>query len=146
MAQVVQSSSQEYWRPLKPEVMRFVESASLGAACWRCGTEYPADARFCHVCGSEREPRSAAPAAPRSKFSASRLDLISFCRRQGLSVPSLVFFLLGITCMIAAALTGFVYKAETLVDWQAVQIWRMEWLLGAAAAFLAGILLKKKDK
>jgi hypothetical protein len=29
------------------------------------------------------------------------------------------------------------------LDWQAVQLWRIEWLLGATASFLAGILLKK---
>jgi hypothetical protein len=37
------------------------------------------------------------------------------------------------------------FTAGTVLDWQAVQIWRVEWLLGAAAAFLAGILLKKAD-
>jgi hypothetical protein len=47
--------------------------------------------------------------------------------------------------MASAALAGFLYKAETLVDWQAIQVWRIEWLLGAAAALLAGILLKKKE-
>jgi len=29
-----------------------------------------------------------------------------------------------------------------VVDFQAVQYWRMEWLLGGVAAFIAGILLK----
>jgi hypothetical protein len=37
------------------------------------------------------------------------------------------------------------YTAATVLDWQAVQIWRIEWLLASAAAFLAGILLKKTD-
>jgi len=30
-----------------------------------------------------------------------------------------------------------------MIDWQAVQLWRIEWLLGAVAAFVAGCLLKK---
>jgi hypothetical protein len=30
-----------------------------------------------------------------------------------------------------------------VLDWQAIQLWRIEWLLGAAAAFVAGCLLKK---
>ena len=38
--------------------------------------------------------------------------------------------------------TGLVYTAATVLDWQAVQIWRIEWLLAAIAAFLAGILLR----
>jgi hypothetical protein len=29
-----------------------------------------------------------------------------------------------------------------VLDWQAVQLWRIEWLLGSAAAFLATIALK----
>jgi len=33
--------------------------------------------------------------------------------------------------------------AKTLVDWQAIQFYRAEWLLGATASFVAGILLKK---
>jgi hypothetical protein len=37
-----------------------------------------------------------------------------------------------------------IYKAQTMVDWQAIQTWRIEWLLGATAALLAGILLKRK--
>jgi hypothetical protein len=65
-------------------------------------------------------------------------------RRHGPSIACLSFFVIGLACMIAAALTGVVYRAQTLVEWQAVQIWRIEWLLGAAAALLAGILLKRK--
>jgi hypothetical protein len=40
--------------------------------------------------------------------------------------------------------TGFVFTATTLLDWQAVQLWRIEWLLGSVAMFAAGFLLKKK--
>jgi hypothetical protein len=39
--------------------------------------------------------------------------------------------------------TGVIYKTGTLADWQAMQIWRIEWLLGASAALLAAILLKR---
>ena len=48
------------------------------------------------------------------------------------------------TCMVAALLTGILYKTDTLVDWQAVQLWRIEWLLASSAALLAGILLKRR--
>jgi hypothetical protein len=40
--------------------------------------------------------------------------------------------------------TGFLFSATTLLDWQAVQLWRIEWLLAATAIFAAGFLLKKK--
>ena len=64
-------------------------------------------------------------------------------RKLELSLGSLVFLILGLACMTGAVVTSLIYKTETLVDWQAVQVWRIEWLLGAAAALLAGILLKK---
>jgi hypothetical protein len=73
------------------------------------------------------------------------LDISVVRERLELSVASLAFLILGITCMVAAVLTGFVYRATTVLDWEAVQAWRMEWLLAASAAMLAGILLKKKS-
>ena len=38
----------------------------------------------------------------------------------------------------------FVFSARTVLDWQAVQLWRIEWLLGAIAMFAAGVLLKRR--
>jgi hypothetical protein len=46
---------------------------------------------------------------------------------------------------VGAALLGVIYRTDTLLDWQAVQIWRVEWLLAALAALLAGLLLKKAE-
>jgi hypothetical protein len=60
----------------------------------------------------------------------------------GLSTASLIAFVLGIACVAGALLVGLL-TAKTLVDWQAIQFYRAEWLLGATAAFVAGILLKK---
>jgi hypothetical protein len=70
-------------------------------------------------------------------------DVAMLRQRLGLSVPSLVFFFVGIACLVIACSFGLLYKSETLLQWQALQFWRIEWLLGAAAAMLAGILLKK---
>ena len=55
---------------------------------------------------------------------------------------SIVALIVGIICTLAAVGTGLVYTATTVLDWQAVQVWRIEWLLAAVVAFLAGILLK----
>jgi len=63
--------------------------------------------------------------------------------RLPLRLPSFLCLVLGVACVIGAALMGVIYKTETLVEWQAVQMWRVEWLLAALAAFLAGVLLKK---
>ena len=54
----------------------------------------------------------------------------------------MIAFTVGVACITGALLVGLL-TARTLVDWQAIQIYRAEWLLGATAAFTAGILLKK---
>jgi len=46
-------------------------------------------------------------------------------------------------CVAGAVGVGLIFTVQTTLDWQAVQVWRIEWLLGASASFLAGILLKK---
>jgi hypothetical protein len=74
---------------------------------------------------------------------ADFFDVAMIRQRFGLSVPCVVFFILGIVCLVIASSIGILYKPETLVQWQAMQFWRVEWLLGAVAAMLAGILLKK---
>ncbi len=143
MAQAVRSSSQEYWRSPNPEIMRMVSTMPAPSSCWHCGADYAPAAHFCHLCGSEREK----PAIPDDALDPA-LDSIkatSILDQLGLSISSLIFFLLGVACMIAALLTGILYKADTLVDWQAVQLWRIEWLLASSAALLAGVLLKKRS-
>jgi hypothetical protein len=65
-------------------------------------------------------------------------------RWLGRTTSSFVALVLGCACIVAAVFTGFVFNATTLVDWQAVQLWRIEWLLAAIAILLAGVLLKKK--
>ena len=63
----------------------------------------------------------------------------------GLSLPCAAFFILGMVCTVAALAVGVLYREDTLVDWQAVQAWRVEWLLAAIASLLAGVLLKTKN-
>jgi ribosomal protein L40E len=143
MLQRGQTTRQEYWRPPNAESVRLVQPSPSDALCPHCGEEYPPGARFCAICGSDRELRPSKTLRPMGF--ADFLDISLLRQRFGLSVPSLIFFLIGITCMGAAALTGFFYKADSLLDWQAIQVWRIEWLLAASAAMLAGILLKKKE-
>lgn len=136
------TTSQEYWRSPNPEIMRLVKPVTAAAPCWHCGADYSPGAHFCHICGSEREKRLAVPTrAPEAFF--PRANLFDLRQRLGLTLASLVFFVIGIACIAAAMLTGLIYKADTLVDWQAIQLWRIEWLLAASAALLAAILLKK---
>ena len=139
MAQTAHDTSQEYWRPVNPMVADVAQIPRV--MCPNCGAEFVVGARFCHTCGGARAP---APVAARWSTKLADFMAIQTIRRKlELSLGSLVFFILGLACITGAVVTSLIYKTETLVDWQAVQVWRIEWLLGATAALLAGILLKK---
>jgi len=64
----------------------------------------------------------------------------------GQTNASLASLVAGSFCLLAALFTGVFYNATTLLDWQAVQLWRIEWLLAAIALMIAGVLLKKQSK
>jgi hypothetical protein len=142
MATAAGSTSQEYWRPSNPDVARVV--TSIRGTCRRCGTDYSGGARYCHLCGAARDLRRDDDIPQPEALQQASLTEASHAK-LGLSVACTAFLAIGIACALAAALTGVVYKEDTLVDWQAVQAWRIEWLLAAMAALLAGILLKKKN-
>ena len=127
----------EFWRPAletRQKAMSMVQTES----CARCGTEFGAGSRFCHICGTARQPQFAARRFQWARF----LDVRRMGERLGLPLASLVALIVGVICTLAAIGTGLVYTANTVLDWQAVQIWRIEWLLAAVVAFLAGIFLK----
>ena len=64
-------------------------------------------------------------------------------RSIGLPTAALIAFIVGLGCVAGAIGISLFYKASTLAEFQAIQLWRIEWLLGATAAFVAGILLKR---
>ena len=61
----------------------------------------------------------------------------------GLPTPALIAFILGLGCVAGAVAVSLFYKASNLAEFQAIQMWRIEWLLAATASFVAGILLKR---
>ena len=61
----------------------------------------------------------------------------------GLALAPLVAFFLGLACAAAALLAGIFSNPQTVLDWQVVQSWRIEWLLASVASFVAGLLLKR---
>ncbi|SRR5579871_866742 len=65
--------------------------------------------------------------------------------RVGLSTASFIAFVIGLGCVAGALLVGLL-TVKTLVEWQAIQMYRIEWLLAATASFVVGILLKKQDR
>jgi hypothetical protein len=91
--------------------------------------------------------RSSAAAIPWKKISLpSWFQYLHFHEIKsfiGLPMASLIAFFVGLGCVVGALGVGLVYKAQNFVDFQAIQMWRIEWLLAATASFVAGILLKK---
>jgi hypothetical protein len=136
MSEVVREAQHEFWRPpVAP-----IEAATPGRAevCDGCATEFMVGSLFCHVCGASRAARAGAP------HWAIYLEFHNLKRALGLSTASLVAFFAGMVCLVMAAVAvGFIYSVQTFNDFQAVQLYRMQWLLGAIAAFAAGLLLKK---
>lgn len=128
---------QEFWRPPMHSVE--VQETRTADVCSRCHSEFVVGSRFCHVCGAEREPQPEYSGGSVSRY----LDFHLITGALGLTAASLIAFIVGIACVAAALATGLMYTASTVLDWQAVQIWRIEWLLAALVAFAAGILLKR---
>jgi hypothetical protein len=140
MSGAAHNLDQEFWRP--PEHSHALPDASLATeVCPRCNSEFVIGSRFCHVCGAEREPQPEINRPGLSRY----LDFHFIRDSLGLSIGSLIAFIAGLGCVLAAIATGLLYTASTVLDWQAVQVWRMEWLMAAAAAFLAGILLNRHN-
>ena len=140
-------------------------------ACAECGSEFMIGARFCHTCGGRR-PVSTESSAYGGGAAGRWTRNIAWMRGQtewvaaswrklsfpdwlhylhfheiqhwvGLPTAALVAFLIGLGCVAGAIGVSLFYRASNLAEFQAIQMWRIEWLLGATASFAAGILLKK---
>ncbi len=130
---------QEFWKPAVAQRQEAAPSDAAEHVCENCGTDFVVGSRFCHICGADRNV-----AFTENKGLRSWVDFAALRDALGQSTASMVMLFLGVGCLIAAAVTGFLFTATTLLDWQAVQIWRVEWLLAAVAIFAAGSLLKRR--
>ena len=144
MSEAVPNSQQDFW--IRPTIRAMPATAtSTGESlksCVHCSTEFMAGSRFCYLCGAKRE-LDATPKTWVRQHSFSQLMGIRYLRQSlGLSIPSLCAFLAGIGCLIEAVRAGVVFRVENLVGFQALQFFRIEWLLGSIAAFVAGIVVK----
>jgi uncharacterized OB-fold protein len=155
-----------------PVVIAPETTHTMAEVCPSCGTEFLLGSGFCHSCG-RRRPEALSPHAKtdaaviagllQKAVSAMgsvivgigralgrlrvpgwfhHLHFRQIQRRIGLSTGSLIAFTVGLTCVGGTLAVGLM-TAKTLVEWQAIQVYRGEWLLGATASFVAGILLKK---
>ena len=144
---VVHNPGQEFWQPpAVSQVQAQEHSGHMVEVCDRCGTEFVVGARYCHVCGETRGSRVRTSGGAVRYLRPLANFFLGIQRALGLGAASLLAFAAGLACVLAAVFTGVVYTATTVLDWQAVQVWRLEWLLAAAVAFIAGILLKKPQR
>jgi uncharacterized protein (DUF983 family) len=132
---------QEFWKPVVSSQPENQQAAASEHVCPHCGTDYIVGSRFCHTCGADRNINLADTTVTGLR---AWFDYASLRDALGQTTASLVAFIVGCVCVIAAAATGFLFTATTFMDWEAVQVWRIEWLLAGIAAFVAGVLLKKK--
>ncbi len=136
MPDVVSEAQHDYWRP--PVVPPQAISTSVVQVCEGCATEFMVGSLYCQVCGTARDARPSITA-----HWTTYLQFHHIKRALGLSTASLMAFFVGIACLIMASIAvSLIYSVQTFNDFQAVQFYRMQWLLGAIAAFAAGLLLK----
>ena|SRR5271157_2864907 len=143
MAEAADQTRQEFWRPPMPAsaaVASGGRSDERSATC-PCGTELIVSALYCHACGASRPHLSAGTG--RTLAIPGWAELVWLGNRLGLTIPAVIAFLSGVVCVAGALAVSLFFGARTVVDWQAIQLWRIEWLLAAVAAFAAGCLLKK---
>jgi hypothetical protein len=173
MAEVIQNTQQEFWRPPShpvEDVTAQPSASSMAVACPRCSTEFLLGSHFCHSCGGRRPEALTATARADAAAIANvweqgidrvREVVLGFSWRN-VRFPEWMHYLhfheiksrVGLStgsliafvlglACVAGALLVGLLTAKTFVDWQAIQFYRAEWLLAATASFVAGILLKK---
>ncbi|MGA8153209.1 MAG: hypothetical protein WB952_19815 [Terriglobales bacterium] len=144
MSEVMPNTPREFWSP--PVAQPDAAAPPLAGACEDCGSEFMVGARFCHVCGTSRQIEVSPERGWDRVWALLRiLEFHAIKAWFGLPTGSLVAFLIGLGCVLAAISVGMIYSVQTLADFQAIQLWRIEWLLAAVAAFVAGILLKRTE-
>ncbi len=138
MSEAANQLQHDFWRPPLP-ASAAIASPERSSACRHCGTEFIVSSLYCHACGSKRPGLT----ATRTVEIPGREELASLGERLGLTMPAVLALLLGISCLVGALAVSVFFSPRTALDWQAIQLWRIEWLLGAVAAFVAGCLLKR---
>lgn len=137
MSDLVRDAQQEFWRPPLSR-----SDASVNAdSCRRCGTEFMVGAAFCHICGTNRHRAVSLQNVSWTKYLSSirSLEFSAVRRWFGLPIPALCAFLLGAAFLVFALAVGLINA-----EFEAIQFWRIQWLIAACAAFLAGILLRNR--
>jgi len=110
------------------------QTASASTSCKRCGTDLKLGAEFCHVCG-------------RWVFGSNMSRLMKGARealgQTGIKLPVFICMATAAVFALISLFVGIRIDPKTIGEWQVIQYWRIEWLLGAIVMLLFGVLLKK---
>lgn len=155
MAEVARNAQRDFWRrpAVEPVALEAASHEEMVEVCDHCETEFIAGSKYCHRCGASREAEAIKPSwtvharnlLRQLEFQNIEKWTLGIRQRLGLATAALIAFVIGLVCVLCAVSMGLVFTVQTTLDWQALQLWRMEWLLGALVAFVAGILLKKSS-
>jgi hypothetical protein len=140
MAEAARGAQHDFWHPpIEAMGSEAARQPTRAGTCEHCRTEFIVGSRYCHNCGATRPG-----AGDWSRQERASILQFALGERLGLPTPALVAFLAGMLCVIGALTVGLVSSYGVVPDWQAIQILRIEWLLGAISAFVAGCLLKTR--
>lgn len=106
-------------------------SQVVGVDCPKCHTRLPSLAEYCLHCGAHVVP------APMQHARGEQ---------NHWRIGALICMVIGIVCLLGALLTSAVFGQQTVLDWQAVQLWRIEWLLAGIALFVLARVLQAEQK
>lgn len=107
---------------------------SAVTSCKKCGTDLKLGAEFCHVCGRWVFGSNL------SRLSRALQEVLT---QTGVEVPVLCCMITAAIFAVISLFVGIRIDPRTIAEWQVVQYWRIEWLLGAIVMLLFGVLLKK---
>ncbi|MFY9647482.1 MAG: hypothetical protein WAK29_20045 [Terriglobales bacterium] len=145
MAEAADQAHHDFWRPPLSGAEAAANSQGSAnlerSATCLCGTEFIVSSLYCHACGTRRAVLNTG----RTFEIPGGAELLSLAGRLGLNLAATIAFMLGLFCIAGAVSISLFFTVRTALDWQAVQMWRIEWLLAAIAAFAAGVLLKKQS-
>ena len=61
----------------------------------------------------------------------------------GIELPVLICMVTAAIFAVISMFVGIRIDPKTIGEWQVIQYWRIEWLLGAIVMLLFGVLLRK---
>ncbi|MEW5974519.1 MAG: zinc ribbon domain-containing protein [Acidobacteriota bacterium] len=119
----------------QPGSQEEADSKRNSLSCLKCGAELRLGAEFCHICGRWVYGSSAARLVQQTRKTLARQDV---------DWPVTACLIVATLFSVIAIFAGIRIQAQTVTEWQIVQILRIEWMLGAIIVLLFGLLFKRK--